>query len=116
MHISKKTIPTVVTTHSAKNIFKNLEKYVLADRAQCPGSHWPSYTTALKYLSVYHRTYYTPLLVADNGHFLHTQCREDKMMMQVTFDLEAKQQFDQVRDQWPSITYSTVLQNTQFQR
>ncbi|ELT98420.1 hypothetical protein CAPTEDRAFT_224673 [Capitella teleta] len=44
------------------------------------------------------KTYYTPLLVADNGHFLHTKVNaSDKVMMEVTFDLQAEMQFDQVK-------------------
>ena len=42
------------------------------------------------------RTYYNPLLVADNGHFLYKEVTEDKVMMETTYNLKADQQFDQV--------------------
>jgi hypothetical protein len=49
------------------------------------------------FVTLIERTYYEPLLVADNGHFLHTSVNAaDKVMMEVTFDLQAQKQFDQV--------------------
>ncbi|XP_064617665.1 uncharacterized protein LOC135481854 [Liolophura sinensis] len=41
------------------------------------------------------KTYYTPTLIADNGHFLHMTSPDDQVVMETSFDLTTHANFDQ---------------------
>ncbi|XP_013404649.1 regulation of enolase protein 1 isoform X2 [Lingula anatina] len=41
------------------------------------------------------KTYYEPLLVADNGHFLYLDVSQEKVVMETEFEIKSSDQFDQ---------------------